>query len=212
MNFKNVKSAFTLAEVLITLAILGVISALAIPTFVANSNGKEISAASKKAYSSLCQAYKAILSNNDGWDWSNGSYAVRTVSMKDSFKKYLTVVKDDAAENIFPTAYAQYNNNTPLVNTSNWTGKSALILNDGIYVFFDPSSNVCNKSLPCGQVFVDVNGKKGPNKVGKDFIEFNIDNGDILPYGADGVTSCASPYDWVHSIGCSANFLLDKDN
>ena len=43
------KNAFTLAEVLITLGIIGVVAAMTIPTLISNTNGAQFKTAYKKA-------------------------------------------------------------------------------------------------------------------------------------------------------------------
>ena len=48
--------AFTLAEVLITLGIIGVVAAMTIPTLISNTNGAQFKSAYKKALSTLNQA------------------------------------------------------------------------------------------------------------------------------------------------------------
>lgn len=50
------KDGFTLAEVLITLGIIGVIAAMTIPTIIANTNANKYRAAFKKTVSTLSQA------------------------------------------------------------------------------------------------------------------------------------------------------------
>jgi prepilin-type N-terminal cleavage/methylation domain-containing protein len=49
--------AFTLAEVLITLAIIGVVAALTVPTVIRNYQERQTVAALKKAYAHLSQAF-----------------------------------------------------------------------------------------------------------------------------------------------------------
>lgn len=44
--------AFTLAEVLITLGVIGIVAAFTMPTLINSTHGKELDAALKKAYSS----------------------------------------------------------------------------------------------------------------------------------------------------------------
>ena len=44
---------FTLAEVLITLGIIGVVAAMTIPTLISNTNGAQFKTAYKKALSTL---------------------------------------------------------------------------------------------------------------------------------------------------------------
>lgn len=50
------KSGFTLAEVLITLGIIGVVAAMTIPTLIANTNGAKFRSQFKKSISTLSQA------------------------------------------------------------------------------------------------------------------------------------------------------------
>ena len=50
------RQAFTLAEVLITLGIIGVVAAMTIPTLISNTNGAQFKTAYKKALSTLNQA------------------------------------------------------------------------------------------------------------------------------------------------------------
>ena len=52
----NMKSAFTLAEVLITLGIIGVVAAMSIPTLIANTNSLKFSSQFKKSIATLNQA------------------------------------------------------------------------------------------------------------------------------------------------------------
>lgn len=52
----KLKSGFTLAEVLITLGIIGVVAAMTIPTIIANTNGQKYRSQLKKTISVLSQA------------------------------------------------------------------------------------------------------------------------------------------------------------
>ena len=58
---KQKKIAFTLAEVLITLVIVGVIAALTIPSMINKTNNQETVSRLKKAYSTLAQATQRII-------------------------------------------------------------------------------------------------------------------------------------------------------
>ena len=59
------KSAFTLAEVLITLGIIGVVAALTLPSVVANYKEKQLTTAWKKAYSDVANAALLMSQNNE---------------------------------------------------------------------------------------------------------------------------------------------------
>ena len=50
------KNGFTLAEVLITLGIIGVVAAMTIPTLISNTNGAQFKTAYKKVLSTMNQA------------------------------------------------------------------------------------------------------------------------------------------------------------
>ena len=73
---------FTLAEVLITLGIIGVVAAMTIPTLITNYQKRETVTRLKSAYAQLQQAIKLSESDNDelgGWD----------LTTRDWFDRYL---------------------------------------------------------------------------------------------------------------------------
>ena len=64
------KNAFTLAEVLITLGIIGVVAAMTMPSLIANHREKQTAAQLKKVYSTIQQAYlMAIEKHGDPVNW-----------------------------------------------------------------------------------------------------------------------------------------------
>lgn len=58
MNTKNLKVAFTLAEVLITLGIIGIVAAMTLPVLMGKYVERERITALKKTYSLLQQAFE----------------------------------------------------------------------------------------------------------------------------------------------------------
>nr|QGT49720.1 hypothetical protein Melaina855_1070 [uncultured Candidatus Melainabacteria bacterium] len=64
------KAGFTLAEVLITLGIIGVVAAMTIPTLIANTVGNKYRSSFKKAVSTLSQAARMNKANYD-WDFAD---------------------------------------------------------------------------------------------------------------------------------------------
>ena len=56
--------AFTLAEVLITLVIIGVIAAITVPSLINKTNNQETVSRLKKAYSTMSQATNMIIAEN----------------------------------------------------------------------------------------------------------------------------------------------------
>ena len=66
----NNKLAFTMAEVLITIGIIGLVAAMTLPGLINNAQNKEKVTALKKAYSVLSQAtLLAVELNGDAGSW-----------------------------------------------------------------------------------------------------------------------------------------------
>ena len=61
MNDKHLKCAFTLAEVLITLGIIGVVAAMTIPTLVANYQKKVLVSQLQKTVATISNAAKLLM-------------------------------------------------------------------------------------------------------------------------------------------------------
>ncbi len=69
---KNIKNAFTLAEVLITLGIIGIVVALTLPTLIQNHRNQVVETRLKKFYSTINQAITlAEVDYGDRRNWHN---------------------------------------------------------------------------------------------------------------------------------------------
>ena len=95
----GVKGAFTLAEVLITLGIIGVVAAMTMPTLINSTQGAQYKTAYKKALSVMSQAVVMNIALDD-YDLSqtvagtkNGSDADGVQSVYSLFKNRMNVVK-----------------------------------------------------------------------------------------------------------------------
>ncbi|MCM1339485.1 MAG: type II secretion system GspH family protein, partial [Muribaculaceae bacterium] len=78
LEIPQVKAAFTLAEVLITLGIIGVVAAMTIPNLMTSYRKHVIETRLQKFYSTMQQVYKLSELDNDGaesWDYSLSSQA-----------------------------------------------------------------------------------------------------------------------------------------
>ena len=66
-NSKNIKSTgFTLAEVLITLVVIGVVAAIILPNLITNIQDRELKTKFKDVYSMLSQATALMLKDKGG--------------------------------------------------------------------------------------------------------------------------------------------------
>ena len=153
--------AFTLAEVLITLGIIGIVAALTMPSLIQNHKKSEASARLKKFYSTMSQAI--LLSEND-----NGS-AKQWTKVDSIDKDPDTGLYDDAdAEN------TEIYFNTYLKNYLKYlkTGKDE---NTNLFkVMLTDGSSFLMRNGVCIDIIFDYNGDKYPNKEGRDQYRFLI--------------------------------------
>lgn len=179
------KAAFTLAEVLITLGIIGVVAAMTMPSLIQNYQEKATVTKLKKCYSLVSQAYVSILNDEGG---SDTLQAGDDLEMMEKFGKYLKYQKTCGRnKGCFPNVtyksvtgngYSKWENDT--------TDRSRAILTDGTLIMFNKSAmwrgNEGNYLY--AQIYVDINGFKGPNQLGRDFFYFYINPEKIVPAGA----------------------------
>ncbi len=90
------KKGFTLAEVLITLGIIGVVAAMTIPTLVQNYKKKIVETKLKKVYSIMNQAIKmSTVENGDTTTWKFfGASSTSTATYEDALEWYNTYLAD----------------------------------------------------------------------------------------------------------------------
>lgn len=187
------KKAFTLAEVLITLGIIGVVAALTLPAVIQNYQKRSLEVATKKFYSVITQAVKQYMTD-EGIDDLRGSSL--SVSDDDSveialaktdefFKKYLNaqICEDGCFADNYKTQSGDISYAIGKPDESQYA-IGRYLLPDGMVV--DPDYNFSGDTYP-GSLYVDVNGKKGPNKIGYDlwsmsvFYDGVIDEGTLTP-------------------------------
>jgi len=148
---------FTLAEVLITLGIIGVVAAMTIPTLMNQTGQAEFKTGLKKVISTLNQAITMNVALNST-DFGNlGSGAISSSnSIANMFYSRMNVIRTGLAT----TDVGVGNATNPFAGASNYT----FYLNDGMAISFDTSKGGCTTAAPCKMV-VDVNGTKNPNKL-----------------------------------------------
>lgn len=221
--FGKLKSfaAFTLAEVLITLGIIGVVAAITIPALLGNIQDAQLRSAWKKNYSVLAQAATKMLSENGGtFKGVNGTPGRRDV-MAGVWASYLNVSKtcitaglcnngDDIKGTCWHNDGAWKDLNGINVPNDPWNYGCGLILNDGTMLsFWNQDGTGCSygpNGNNCGHIFIDVNGFKGPNQAGKDIYGISVNENQIVPYGAPvGSTTCTTT---DGGWGCAAKYLI----
>jgi len=209
MNFKRY-IAFTLAEVLITLLIIGVIASIVIPGLIADSQNAELKAAWKKSYADVSQAAKRVLQDTGGSFSQICSNTDDNVCFRNYFAQYLNYVKTCSAA----TSDGCLAANAKLLNGTTGNAPTALgwsvnvaafILNDGSSIVFNHDYKDCMNAL-CGSIYIDVNGpNKGPNVWGKDMFMIAVLYNKIIPFGSNG-------YGTVPSVSCVAGSVDSNNN
>ena len=184
-HFSLKKAAFTLAEVLITLGIIGVVAAMTMPSLIQNYQEKATVTKLKKCYSLVSQAYVSILNDEGG---SDTLQAGDDLEMMEKFGKYLKYQKTCGRnKGCFPNVtYKSVTGNGYSKWEDDTTNRSRAILTDGTLIMFNKSAmwggNEGNYLY--AQIYVDINGFKGPNQLGRDFFYFYISPEKIVPAGA----------------------------
>lgn len=204
-------SAFTLAEVLITLAIIGVVAAITIPTLMNKISDAETTAKLKKEYSILSQAAMNA-ANENGGSLANACAADSdSICFGNLFKPYLKTVKycpgDGTKDCWHKSGEFYFFDDTPI--DQNWSGYITVILSDGTLISFTGLNANC-VSAPdeiykatsfCGYSYVDINGFKKPNTLGKDIFEFKYTPNSVIPSGSPQITKDATFGNACPSVG-----------
>ena len=221
------KSAFTLAEVLITLGIIGVVAALTLPTVIQNYQKQVTVTKLKKAYSMLGQVAQKSIADNGAIDFVEGDL-LDEGAVKKFFNTYwLSYFK---GVDVFPDGKKPYrlNGNTVfykhvgglLDSTNVYTAYSAgrIFFNtaDGISYYVYIVKWINNKYNDKGElisqdaaydskqmVYVDLNGIKPPNTFGKDAFVFYVDFSKGIVRPNQGI--CNNTY----STGCAGKIMRD---
>lgn len=162
------KNGFTLAEVLITLAIIGVVATLTLPALMTNTAEQQARTALKKGINTLTEAatmnatlkgfdYGSVIASDQSED-AMSLWAILSTQLSVDWKQ-----TDDGKKGY---GYGVISGNT--YNTSNYT----IFLRDGASISFPTdltmsssgAATIESDRLPHGlPVMYDINGNKGPN-------------------------------------------------
>lgn len=149
------KKAFTLAEVLITLGIIGVVAAMTLPAIVHNYKKQEVEAKVKKFYTTMAQAVKlSEIDNGPAFYWSK--------SPRIDDGEGGNAGNPEGTRAFYNTYLAKYLKKAAVIDKG---GTSlAIMLADG--------STLRLSSGYCMDISFDYNGAKSPNTHGVDMFVF----------------------------------------
>jgi len=176
--------------VLITLAIIGIIAAITIPSIVANHQKRTLETQFAKAYRTLQQAVNlAVAEHGDiiSWDWEGlpGDIQKRDEFTKKYFVPYLNVGKFCPTDKSVKGCFLDKNYTFIDGGASNYNyeryNHPSVLLADGISITFS-----FEDSTDRDIVFVtDINGHKKPHTFGRDLFAIVIkkEANKIMPHG-----------------------------
>ena len=193
--------AYTLAEVLITLGIIGVVAAVTLPSVIQNYKKQEVLSRLKKSYAVIEQTVKMAEKDYGTittWpEWSDSEAVLHKY-----FVPYLSGVKEFGKTKSVEIALC-YDQNSSMTFDNVfkyysqyvwWTGvhisnpfsageTSSIALSDGTCIGLNPKTD--SHGVKPKMIFVDVNGsRRGPNVAGKDLFFFYINSdGFVKPWG-----------------------------
>lgn len=225
MNINNQKG-FTLAEVIITLGIIGVVAAMTIPNLVASYQNNLWHDYCKKSYKILFDAFSQIKSD------ANGTLAYYFTSETDLITKLSGKISTSLictpSTTVFEGNCWHNTGNWNLLNGNTYVAPTnyGLMSSSGILIGTMLHLSSCSwngygtpsgKGI-CASIWVDSNGFEKPNMLGKDIFYFWINEDGVIPIGLDGTTgtiatscSTAAGFGSYAGWGCSRDYLLDKN-
>lgn len=191
-HYNNKKRiAFTLAETLITLTILGIIAVITVTSIVRYYKKSVVETKLKLAYSIIVNATDLaeveLNQNSDDWDYVNGNN-FNSNYIKNKLLPYLPVAQEcsssvhclgDEGKKLkgqSDPGYTYINLGNGQYSNLYWAGSSGVILKNGMSIMFNRclvgSSGFGVSNYYC-QCFVDIDGpKKGANQLNKDIFVF----------------------------------------
>ena len=166
------RKAFTLAEVLITLGVIGVIAAITLPSVITNYQEKVTTTKLKKMYQAIMEAELASTNENGTpADWieiNSGSVTLREYFQK-YYLPYLKIpYKITKLKNISTTPGVYLESRNAFLKNLNGEKISGNVTDDNIVNFADGSCFFFAENNQFKILVYDINCEKAPNVYGKD--------------------------------------------
>lgn len=164
------RSGFTLAEVLVTLGIIGVVSAMTIPTLMQNHQRKVYVTQLHKVYNEFQQAVTLQITERNANNIKEAG--VRSdAGMKAFLQNQFKIVKDCTGNSSDCLADSYTNINGDAVTSYSDTSAPCVLLASGAAICVKYVTGGC-----AGDMLIDINGKQGPNVIGRDLFYTTFDN------------------------------------
>ena len=190
-NFTNNNSkytkliAFTLAEVVLVMAIIGIVGVLAVTNARKDTDVAEKVAQLRKSYQIIESAFSAAVTDNGTIEtWGSGNYPT-SAEVWDVVSPYFKLEKNCGTNSGCWKDGKPYGldgeETTYNINSSDIFEKAVLV--SGVSISLTTNSLFDNHGDEIADIFVDVNGIKGLNIYGNDIFGFQVYNdGSVVPF------------------------------
>ena len=197
VNMKRMR-AFTLAEVLVTLGIIGVVSAMTVPSLMQNYQRQSYVTQLHKVYNEFSQALLRYQNDKNAINLTEAG--LNSQAQMNSFvSSYFKVVQ--TCTNSLTPCFIEQNTYKKIsgvsLSSSAFAVTNSYVLASGasIRFLYSPSGD------KIGNIMVDINGQKGPNIQGRDLFTIAVfkngmmdDKGDTAPLSKDTRDSLYTTY------------------
>lgn len=189
----------TLAEILITLGIIGIVAAMTIPMLITNYQKRSTATQLKKAYSLLVNASRQAIADDDLIYNPPEVYDV-TFGTHDKYGIFATYFAPYMSGSTIKNSLPSWEAKTPAGKDAYYTnfGKGCYMVNNGMCFIMQ------NHGTNYFHITVDLNGPSGPNRVGRDVFYFGlhfVDTGIIIDGKVYAVTSNTSNAELIKRCG-----------
>lgn len=190
-------AAFTLAEVLITLGIIGVVAAMTIPALMTKYQHKVRETEFKKAYSALQQALYSIDPDMIS-AWTSNAGDTDAEFYTELYSKYRVITDEDVTD-----LYKDKTNQLAIKNYNKKAGDMDSCAQLPTRIAADGSAISGRYNCYGSWLVIDTNGpKRAPNALGHDIFYFSFSKNKLIPVGSPDYSH------WVmqpNSTYCSKN-------
>ena len=184
------KSGFTLAEVLITLGIIGVVAAMTIPNLITKIGEKRTVSQLRATHSILSQALRLAEEEHgdaSGWTqevWSEKGAKEIADKLKPSIKIAIDCGTYDPNGYCIQRKYQRRNGQAHDIDYATDKRYYKVVLLNGTAIWWKSTDIVEKQKGGYISFFVDTNGTNMPNQWGQDLFLFTYDQNSIRPLGA----------------------------
>ena len=240
------KFAFTLAEVLVTLGIIGVVAVLTVPNIISSYQKKVYVAQLQKAYNQLQQVFDLAMADDEVeyladtelMQSMNGPYICFDSTDRSEFVsklgEYMKIHKacnpmdfSEGCHNVYYFDFYETGGTIEEGYSKAGTNRGAdlqIFTKDGMIYYFHPGFGIIPDSIGFlagadHALLIDVNGVKGPNKLGRDTFQFAVDQkGNVLPVSVGNYVTEEPMINWdddpyacldnnSYGYGCAARIM-----